>query len=96
MVAFCGNVMSVGGALHRGLDLRPRRVGAIHLEDVRGVLPRLGVRLIRFRPIGRRRAVGRPDDDHDLRAIGRRARRSPSAKTIGRRLLRRGLWACPR
>ena len=48
------------------LDLGPRRIGAVDLDDVRRVLDRLGVGGIRPVPVAGRRAVGRPDDDHDL------------------------------
>ena len=60
-------------AVDRRLDLRPGRVRAVDLDHVRRVLDRLGVRPVGVRAVAGRRAVGRPDDDHDLRARRRAA-----------------------
>ena len=53
------------------LDLRPRRVGAVDLDDVRGVLPGFRVRPVGVGAIAGGRAMGGTDDDDDLRIAGR-------------------------
>ena len=86
------------------LDLRPGRVRAVDLDDVRGVLDRLGVGPVGVGAVAGGRAVRRPDDDHDLgvravaaAAAARRRRRRQGGehgegeRTAMRALRKRGL-----
>ena len=57
-----------------GLDLRPGRVRAVHLGDVRGVLLRLEVRGITALTVRVGLAVDGADDDHHLRVRDVRGR----------------------
>jgi hypothetical protein len=59
-------------ALKRGLHVRPGRVGAVDLDDVRGVLDRLGVGRVHPLPVGLGRAVRGAHDQHDLCRADRR------------------------
>ncbi len=57
-----------GCASHGSLHRIPGGIGAVHLDDVGAVLDRLGVLGIGLLTVGVGRAVGRADDDDDLRA----------------------------
>jgi hypothetical protein len=59
------------GTLEGRLDGGPGRVRAVDPDDVRAVLDRLGVGRIGPCPVGSRRAVRGPHDDHDLRVGAR-------------------------
>ncbi len=72
----------------RRLYPRPRRVRAVDLDDVRGVLDRLGVRGVGVLAVRRRRAVGRTDHDDDLR--GRARRRGVGSRGVPERRERTG------